>query len=131
MHTLKIPYDSTEARSPSPSGRTPWSQPVPFQLNFSKHVSLWHSRMTFCSYFKHKSKPLEASTLPHTTDSPSTKDASFHVKSITKLQSASSIPCLHRCLVMVRKYMYVMQQTYDCTTHETTTTLPTMHLFYK
>ena len=31
----------------------------------------------------------------------------------------------------VRKYMYVRQQTDECTTHETTTTLPTMHFIYK
>ena len=45
------------------------------------------------------------------------------------------ILCLHHCLlncaqVHVRKATKV-HTLYDCTTHETTTTLPTMHLFYK
>ena len=47
---------------------------------------------------KYKSKPLAASTLPN--DSTATKDASFYVKSITKVTVFMlTTPCLHRCLI--------------------------------
>ena len=59
-------------------------------------------------------------------DSPTTKDASFHVKSIRKFVCKLRSRAYVIASLIVRKYMYVRQQTYDCSTHETTTRLPTM-----
>ena len=79
---------------------------------------------------KQRSKPLAVTTLPN--DSPAIKDASFYVKSILKvtvfmLQSRAYIIVS----LIVHKYMYVRQQTYDSITNEKTTTPPRMYLFYK
>ena len=66
----------------------------------SKHASQSLPGMTFCVYFKNKSKLLVATTLPHTKwlSYYSTKGASFDVKSSNKVTNLqATIPYLHRC----------------------------------
>ena len=52
------------------------------------------------------------------------------LKTSEKLQSASYAVSLI-VLKYIHMYMWVKQPTYDCNMHETTTTLQTIHLFYK
>ena len=75
---------------------------------------------------KHKSKPLAATTLLNNFY------ASFYVKSIIKVTVFTLLSSVYIIgSLIVHKYMYVRPQTYDSTTHKTSTTLPTMNLFYK
>ena len=84
------------------------------KLHQQTRITIAFSNNILC-ILKHKWKLLVATTLPHTKQLPATKEASFYVKSIMKVAVCTLQSCAYIVVsLIVCKYVYVRQQTYDC-----------------